>query len=202
MAVIKHISIKNSNYDAAVDYLTLKHDEFTNKPILDENGNKIPRDEFLIEGIGYDPFTFGRECEATNALFHKNQNREDIKAHHYIISFDPRDRDENGLTSERAQALAMNFARKNFPGHQIIVCTHPDSHNSAGNIHVHIVFNSVRKTDVPMCNISPEIIDTVLRLLSVHILSFPAQKHLVIFLHSSCQVFSHYLLRHSGMVLG
>ena len=150
MAVIKHISIKNSNYDAAVDYLTLKHDEFTNKPILDENGNKIPRDEFLIEGIGCDPFTFGRECEATNALFHKNPNREDIKAHHYIISFDPRDRDENGLTSERAQALAMNFARKNFPGHQIIVCTHPDGHNSAGNIHVHIVFNSVRKTDVPM----------------------------------------------------
>ncbi|MCR5236535.1 MAG: relaxase/mobilization nuclease domain-containing protein [Lachnospiraceae bacterium] len=43
MAVIKHISVKNSNYDAAVDYLTLKHDEFTNKPILDENGNKIPK---------------------------------------------------------------------------------------------------------------------------------------------------------------
>lgn len=150
MAVIKHISIKNSNYDAAVDYLTLKHDEFTNKPILDENGEKIPREEFLIDGINCDPFTFGRECEATNALFHKNQKREDIKAHHYIISFDPRDRDENGLTTERAQALAMNFAKRNFPGHQIIVCTHPDGHNSAGNIHVHIVFNSVRKTDVPM----------------------------------------------------
>lgn len=150
MAVIKHISIKNSNYDAAVDYLTLKHDEFTNKPILDENGEKIPREEFLIDGINCDPFTFGRECEATNELFHKNQKREDIKAHHYIISFDPRDRDENGLTTERAQALAMNFAKRNFPGHQIIVCTHPDGHNSAGNIHVHIVFNSVRKTDVPM----------------------------------------------------
>ena len=42
MAVIKHISIKNSNYDAAYDYLTTKHDEFTSKPILDENGKKIP----------------------------------------------------------------------------------------------------------------------------------------------------------------
>ena len=44
MAVIKHIAIKNSNYDAAYDYLTTKHDEFTNKPILDENGKRIPRE--------------------------------------------------------------------------------------------------------------------------------------------------------------
>lgn len=41
MAVIKHIAIKNSNYDAAYDYLTTKHDEFTSKPILDENGKKF-----------------------------------------------------------------------------------------------------------------------------------------------------------------
>ena len=115
MAIIKHISIKNSNYDAATDYLTLKHDEFTNKPILDENGNKIPREEYLIEGINCNPFTFGRECEATNALYGKNQTSDEIKAHHYIISFDPRDRDENGLTLEQAQKLAIAFARKNFP---------------------------------------------------------------------------------------
>ena len=42
----------------------------------------------------------------------------------------------------------MAFARSNFPGHQTIVCTHRDGHNSAGNIHVHIVINSVRKQDV------------------------------------------------------
>lgn len=43
MVVIKHIAIKNSNYDAAYDYLTTKHDEFTSNPILDENGKRIPR---------------------------------------------------------------------------------------------------------------------------------------------------------------
>lgn len=148
VAVIKHIALKNSNYNAASDYLTTQHDEFTNKPILDENGRRIPRDEFILEGIHCDPYSFASECEAVNARFGKNQTREEIKAHHYIISFDPRDRDDNGLTPGQAQALCMEFARRNFPGHQALVCTHPDGHNSAGNIHVHIVLNSVRAFDV------------------------------------------------------
>ena len=61
MAVIKHIAIKNSNYNAASDYLTTKHDEFTSKPILDESGRRIPRDEYIIEGINCDPYSFGEE---------------------------------------------------------------------------------------------------------------------------------------------
>lgn len=149
MAIIKHIKIRNSNYDAATDYLCFKHDEFTNKPILNEYGQMIPREEYLLDGLNCDPFNFGRECESTNAYFNKNNTRSEVKAHHYIISFDPRDKDENGLTPERAQELGKEFASRNFPGHQTIICTHPDGHNSAGNIHVHIVINSVRKYDVP-----------------------------------------------------
>ena len=149
VAIIKHIKIRNSNYDAATDYLCFKHDEFTNKPILNEYGQMIPREEYLLDGLNCDPFNFGRECESTNAYFKKNNTRSEVKAHHYIISFDPRDKDENGLTPERAQELGKEFASKNFPGHQTIICTHPDGHNSAGNIHVHIVINSVRKYDVP-----------------------------------------------------
>lgn len=148
MAIIKHIAIKNSNYDAASDYLTTKHDEFTSRPILDGQGRRIPRDEYILDGINCNPFSFKEECDSVNAHFGKNTQRSEIKAHHYIISFDPRDRDENGLTPEHAQELGMAFARKNFPGHQIIVCTHPDGHTSAGNIHVHIVLNSVRAFDV------------------------------------------------------
>lgn len=148
MAVIKHIAIKNSNYDATYDYLTTKHDEFTSNPILDENGKRIPRESFIIEGINCNPTSFGRECEDLNLRYGKNKKSSEIKAHHYIISFDPRDRDDNGLTSKQAQALGMEFAQKNFPGHQTLVCTHPDGHNSAGNIHVHIVINSVRAFDV------------------------------------------------------
>lgn len=149
VAIIKHIKIRNSNYDAATDYLCFKHDEFTNKPILNKHGQMIPREEYLLDGLNCDPFNFGRECESTNAYFKKNNTRSEVKAHHYIISFDPRDKDENGLTAERAQELGKEFAAKNFPGHQTIICTHPDGHNSAGNIHVHIVINSIRKFDVP-----------------------------------------------------
>lgn len=98
MAIIKHISIKNSNYDAAYDYLTTKHDEFTNKPILDENGKRIPREIFIIEDINCDPTSFGRECEDLNLRYGKNKKSSKIKAHHYIISFNPIDRDDNGLT--------------------------------------------------------------------------------------------------------
>ena len=71
-----------------------------------------------------------------------------MKTHHYIISFDPKDAVENGLTMERAQALGLQFCKDNFPAHPAIVCTHPDGHNSTGNIHVHIVIGSIRMREV------------------------------------------------------
>ena len=71
-----------------------------------------------------------------------------MKTHHYIISFDPRDAADNGLTMEKAQALGLKFCEENFPGHPAIVCTHPDGHNHSGNIHVHIVIGSVRTREV------------------------------------------------------
>jgi hypothetical protein len=71
-----------------------------------------------------------------------------VKTRHYIISFDPKDAVENGLTMEKAQALGLNFCKENFPGHPAIVCTHPDGHNHSGNIHVHIVIGSIRMREV------------------------------------------------------
>ena len=148
MAVIKHVASKNADYGAAERYLIYQHDEFTNKPVLDEQGRRIPREGYLIDGLNCSAETFAIECLRLNKQFHKNNTRAEIKSHHYIISFDPRDRDENGLTPEKAQQLGLEYAAKNFPGHQAIVCTHPDGHNSSGNIHVHIVINSLRKLDV------------------------------------------------------
>ena len=49
---------------------------------------------------------------------------------------------------ERAQALGLQFCKDNFPAHPAIVCTHPDGHNSTGNIHVHIVIGSIRTREV------------------------------------------------------
>lgn len=147
MAILKHIASKNADYGEAERYLIFQHDEYTQKPILDENGHMLIREEYYLDGINCDPFTFAAECQETNAYFHKNQSYNDIKSHHYIISFDPKDRDEHGLTGELAQQLGVEYARENFPGHQALVCTHTDGHNGSGNIHVHIVINSIRKYD-------------------------------------------------------
>ena len=147
MAILKHIASKNADYGEAERYLIFQHDEYTQKPILDENGHMLIREEYYLDGINCDPFTFAAECQETNAYFHKNQSYNDIKSHHYIIGFDPKDRDEHGLTGELAQQLGVEYAKENFPGHQALVCTHTDGHNGSGNIHVHIVINSIRKYD-------------------------------------------------------
>ena len=149
MAVIKHIASKNADYGESERYLIFQHNEYTQKPILDDEGHMILRDEYYLDGLNCDPFIFASECQELNSYYHKNKNFNEIKSHHYIISFDPKDREECGLTGERAQQLGLTFAKKNFPGHQALVCTHTDGHNESDNIHVHIVINSLRKYDVP-----------------------------------------------------
>ena len=152
MAILKHIASKNADYGEIQRYLMFEHDEDTNKPILDENGELVPRKEYIMDGINCDPFTFDMECRELNARYHKNESYDEIKSHHYIISFDPKDATENGLTGKQAQQIGMEYAKKNFPGHQALVCTHMDGHNGSGNIHVHIVINSLRKFDVERQN--------------------------------------------------
>ena len=144
MATIKHLTSKNSNYAAAESYLTFQHNEYTGLPILDEKGRPKLRDSYLLDTLECSESSFAMACLIANRKYGKNGGREDVKTHHYIISFDPKDAVENGLTMERAQALGLQFCKDNFPGHPAIVCTHPDGHNSAGNIHVHIVIGSLR----------------------------------------------------------
>ena len=150
MATFKHISSKNADYGAAEQYLTFEHDEFTMKPTLDENGRLILREDYRIATLNCGEEDFAVACMRANLRYGKNQKREDVKSHHYIISFDPRDAADNGLTVDRAQELGEQFCKEHFPGHQALVCTHPDGHNHSGNIHVHIVINSLRIYEVPL----------------------------------------------------
>ena len=150
MATFKHISSKNADYGAAEAYLTFEHDEFTMKPTLDENGRLIPREDYRISSLNCGGEDFAVACMRANLRYEKNQKREDVKSHHYIISFDPRDGTDNGLTTDRAQELGEQFCKAHFPGHQALICTHPDGHNHSGNIHVHIVINSLRIYEVPL----------------------------------------------------
>lgn len=141
MAIIKHISVKNRFYSDAVEYLTCKFDEYTNKPILDEKGRIQERDSYLMEGVNCDADTFGAECIETNRLYGKNNSIKDVKAHHYIISFEPTD----VITMEQALEFGKQWLSVFAPGHQAVLAVHPDGHNGSQNMHVHIVINSVRK---------------------------------------------------------
>ena len=150
LATFKHISSKNADYGTAEAYLTFEHDEFTMKPTLDENGRLVPREGYRLATLNCGEEDFAVACLRSNLRYGKNQKREDVKSHHYIISFDPRDGTDNGLTVDKAQSLGEEFCNEHFPGHQAIVCTHPDGHNHSGNIHVHIVINSLRIEAVPL----------------------------------------------------
>ena len=160
MATFKHISSKNADYGAAEQYLTFEHDEFTMKPTLDEAGRLILREDYRIATLNCGEEDFAVACMRSNLRYGKNQKREDVKSHHYIISFDPRDATDNGLTVDRAQRLGEKFCAEHFPGHQAIVCTHSDGHNHSGNIHVHIVINSLRIEEVPLLSYMDRPADT------------------------------------------
>ena len=148
MATLKHIASKNSDYTAIEAYLVYQHDAFTGKQLLDEQGRPKLRDSYLLDTLECGDFSFATACLLANRKYGKNTQHGDIKSHQYIISFDPRDAADNGLTMEKAQALGLKFCKENFPGHPAIVCTHPDGHNHSGNIHVHIVIGSIRTREV------------------------------------------------------
>ena len=97
MATLKHINSKNADYGAAEQYLLFEHDEFTMKPVLDETGRLIPARTTAVHAeLRREDFAVA--CMRANLRYGKNQRREDVKSHHYIISFDPRDGPDNGLT--------------------------------------------------------------------------------------------------------
>ena len=148
MATLKHISSKNSDYSAIEAYLVYQHDAFTGKQLLDEHGKPKLRESYLLDTLECGDFSFATACLLANRKYGKNTQRDDIKSHQYIISFDPRDAVDNSLTMEKAQALSLKFCEENFPGHPAIVCTRPDGHNHSGNIHIHIVIGRIRTREV------------------------------------------------------
>ena len=148
MATLKHISSKNSDYTAIEAYLVYQHDAFTGKQLLDEQGRPMLRESYILDTLECGEASFATACLLANRKYNKNNHPDEVKSHQYIISFDPRDAADNGLTMEKAQALGLKFCEENFPGHPAIVCTHPDGHNHSGNIHVHIVIGSIRMREV------------------------------------------------------
>ena len=147
MAIIKHKAMKNADYNAAIEYLEYEHNS-SGETVKDAYGIPQLRENFIIEGINCEPLSFNADCHRVNEQYHKNQKRNEVKSHSYIISFDPRDSVDNGLTLQDVQAFGIEFANLYLPGYQTIVCSHADGANGSGNMHCHIVINSVRIMDV------------------------------------------------------
>ena len=42
------------------------------------------------------------------------------------------------LTVDRAQELGEQFCKEHFPGHQALICTHPDGHNPVSYTHLDV----------------------------------------------------------------
>ena len=51
LATFKHIASKNADYGAAEAYLLYAHDEFTSKPIRDDQGRLVPREDYRFTSL-------------------------------------------------------------------------------------------------------------------------------------------------------
>lgn len=111
-------------------------------------GLPIPRENIRINGINCLPETFAPLCLQDRLDFGKASDKKSVDTHQYILSFAPGDK-EKGLTMEEAHRFGYALAKRNFPGHRVLVCTHPEGEHKAGNIHVHIVVSALRFQDRP-----------------------------------------------------
>ena len=94
-----------------------------------ENGNMPFQNNFFLDGINCNDFTFDTEYMELNAHFGKNQSYDENISHHYIISYGPKDATGKELTVEHAQELRLGYAKNIFPDYQALVFTHKDKHN-------------------------------------------------------------------------
>ena len=86
----------------------------------------------FVAGINCDGPNSVTEFEATKAAWSKEDG---IRFYQYVQSFSPEER----ITHKQAHEIALEFAAKAWPGHEVLVATHCD----AAHVHSHFVINSV-----------------------------------------------------------
>ena len=85
-----------------------------------------------VSGINCNPMFAKDEFLAMKDLYKK---RDGVMFYHYIQSF----AEDDNLTPEEAHQIGLEFAEKAWPGFEVVVATHTDTHC----IHNHFVLNSV-----------------------------------------------------------
>ena len=86
----------------------------------------------LVGGVNCDGENAFREFMATKKVHDKANG---VFFYHYAQSFSPTEK----ITPEQAHEIALEFAEKAWPGHEVLVATHCDKEH----IHSHFVINSV-----------------------------------------------------------
>ena len=94
--------------------------------VTDSDGRKF------CSGVNCDGENAFAEFMLTKKAYHKTDG---MNFYQYVQSFSP----EENITHEEAHAIALAFAARAWPGHEVLVTTHCD----APHIHSHLVINSV-----------------------------------------------------------
>jgi len=155
MAILKHRSSKNADYNSAYEYLRYEHERHEGHgrvwytPVLDEYGLLQERIDCLMAafdsyGQPIDPVSWASACVRTNFRHQKNHSKADRKNHTYIISLPENDR--KLITKEDLLELAKKMSKEFFHGYEVLIAVHMDEKK---NPHFHIVINSVRAEERP-----------------------------------------------------
>ena len=86
----------------------------------------------LVSGVNCNGENAFTEFMATKTAHHKKGG---MNFYHYVQSFSP----SESVTAEQVHEIGLVFAKKAWPGHEVLVTTHTD----AAHLHNHFVINSV-----------------------------------------------------------
>lgn len=97
------------------------------KKVADEDSNRR-----LVSGVNCNGENAFTEFMATKTAHHKKGG---MNFYHYVQSFSP----SESVTAEQVHEIGLAFAKKAWPGHEVLVTTHTD----VAHLHNHFVINSV-----------------------------------------------------------
>ena len=123
MATVNYIREKRQSFSAMRGVIGYCSQEMKT---VDENGRRY------LSGVNCTGENALREFLLTKQSYGKTDG---INFYQYVQSFSP----EEGITHAQAHEIALEFAAKAWPGHEVLVATHCDTNHP----HSHFVINSV-----------------------------------------------------------
>ena len=112
--------------------------------LQDKKTFDINSDRKLITGVNCIAQNAYAEFMTTKAVYH---NEGGVNFYHFSQSFSP----EEKITPIEAHEIAIEFVKKAWPGHEVLVCTHMDE----PHLHSNIVVNSVNFENGTKLHLSP-----------------------------------------------